>query len=79
MRQILRPASAWSRISFPRPGKNNDGYFRMARDAGPPHDCKGKLRGEETSLRKCIRPLMEISFPAMMSCARVCPYKSVGR
>jgi hypothetical protein len=30
---------------------------------GPPHDCKGKLRGEKTSLRKCIRPLMEISSP----------------
>jgi hypothetical protein len=30
---------------------------------GPPHDCKGKLRGEKTSLRKCIRPLMEISYP----------------
>jgi hypothetical protein len=34
-----------------------------ARMYGPPHDCKGKLRGEETSLRKCIRPLMEISSP----------------
>jgi hypothetical protein len=30
---------------------------------GPPHDCKGKRKGEETSLRKCIRPLMEISSP----------------
>ena len=30
---------------------------------GPPHDCKGKLRGEKTSLRKCIRPLMEINSP----------------
>jgi hypothetical protein len=29
---------------------------------GPPHD-KGKRKGEETSLRKCIRLLMEISSP----------------
>ena len=38
-----------------------------------------KLGGETTGLRKCIRPLMEIALLAMMSCARVCPYKSVGR
>ena len=30
---------------------------------GPPHDCKGKAVGEKTSLRKCIRPLVEISSP----------------
>ena len=27
----------------------------VTRMYGPPRDCKGKLRGEETGLRKCIR------------------------
>ncbi len=30
---------------------------------GPPHDCKGKVRSEEISLRKCIRPWMEVNSP----------------
>jgi hypothetical protein len=30
---------------------------------GPPHDCKRKVEGEKASLRKCIRPVMEISSP----------------
>jgi len=35
--------------------------------------------GEKTSLRKYIRPYRwRSSFLARMSCARVCPYKSVG-
>jgi hypothetical protein len=35
--------------------------------------------GEKTSLRKCIRPYRwRSSLLARMSCARVCPYKSVG-
>lgn len=28
---------------------------------GPPSDCKEKARNEKTSLRKCIRPLVEHS------------------
>jgi len=35
--------------------------------------------GERTSLRKCTRPLMRSALLAKISCARVCPYKSVGR
>ena len=30
---------------------------------GPPSDCKEKAEGEKTSLRKCIRPLVELSAP----------------
>jgi hypothetical protein len=30
---------------------------------GPPRDCKGKALGEKTSLRKCIRPFVEINSP----------------
>jgi hypothetical protein len=30
---------------------------------GPPSDCKEKAKGEKTSLRKCIRPLMEHRAP----------------
>jgi hypothetical protein len=30
---------------------------------GPPSDCKEKAKVEETSLRKCIRPLVELSAP----------------
>ena len=30
---------------------------------GPPSDCKEKAKGEKTSLRKCIRPLVEPSAP----------------
>jgi hypothetical protein len=30
---------------------------------GPPSDCKEKAEGEKTSLRKCIRPLVEHSAP----------------
>jgi hypothetical protein len=30
---------------------------------GPPSDCKEKARSEKTSLRKCIRPLVEHSAP----------------
>ena len=40
---------------------------------------QGKSAGEKTSLRKCIRPLRwRTCLLARMSCARVCPYKSVG-
>jgi hypothetical protein len=42
---------------------------------GPPRDCKGKAEGEKTSLRKCIRPLLENQFGHD---ARACPSKSVG-
>jgi len=28
---------------------------------GPPSDCKEKAKVEKTSLRKCIRPLVELS------------------
>jgi hypothetical protein len=41
---------------------------------GPPSDCKEKAEGEKTSLRKCIRPLVELALLARMSCARICPY-----
>ena len=38
-----------------------------------------KSVGEKTSLRKCIRPLgWRSALLAKMSCARVCPYRSVG-
>jgi hypothetical protein len=30
---------------------------------GPPSDCKEKAKVEKTSLRKCIRPLVELSAP----------------
>ena len=30
---------------------------------GPPSDCKEKAEGEKTSLRKCIRPSVELSAP----------------
>jgi hypothetical protein len=30
---------------------------------GPPSDCKEKAEGEKTSLRKSIRPLVELSAP----------------
>jgi hypothetical protein len=30
---------------------------------GPPSDCKEKAEGEKTSLRKCIRPWVELSAP----------------
>ena len=30
---------------------------------GPPSDCKEKAKVEKTSLRKCIRPLVEPSAP----------------
>ena len=30
---------------------------------GPPSDYKEKAEGEKTSLRKCIRPLVELSAP----------------
>ena len=30
---------------------------------GPPSDCKEKAEGEKTSLRKCIRPLVEHCAP----------------
>src|SRR6516225_8828305 len=35
--------------------------------------------GEKASLRKCIRPQNgDLALRAMMSCARACPFKSVG-
>jgi len=43
---------------------------------------RGTARGslvEKTSLRKCIRPFGGDGLLAMMSCARICPSKSVGR
>ena len=45
---------------------------------GPPSDCKERAEGEKTSLRKCIRPLVEHVLLTRMSCARVRPYKPVG-
>jgi len=30
---------------------------------GPPFDCKEKAEGDKTSLRKCIRPLVEHGAP----------------
>jgi hypothetical protein len=35
----------------------------LGRMYGRPSDCKEKAKGEKTSLRKCIRPLMEHSAP----------------
>ena len=45
---------------------------------GPPSDCKEKARSEKTSLRKCIRPLVEHSTPSQEE-LRACPSLLVGR
>jgi hypothetical protein len=37
--------------------------FKWTNMYGPPSDCKEKAEGEKTSLRKCIRPLVEHSRP----------------
>lgn len=51
---------------------NTDNVWSAAR-------LQGKSVGEKTCLRKCIRPYRwRLALLARMSCARVCPYKSVG-
>jgi len=46
---------------------------------GPPQDCKGKFGREDKSAQMYSAFLWRITLLAMMSCARVCPSKSVGR
>jgi hypothetical protein len=46
---------------------------------GPPQDCKGKFGRKDKSAQMYSAFEWRSSLLAMMSCARVCPYKSVGR
>jgi hypothetical protein len=45
---------------------------------GPPQDCKGKFGREDKSAQMYSAFVWRSALLAMMSCARVCPYKSVG-
>jgi hypothetical protein len=46
---------------------------------GPPQDCKGKFGREDKSAQMYSAFEWRLVLLAMMSCARVCPSKSVGR
>jgi hypothetical protein len=46
---------------------------------GPPQDCKGKFGREDKSAQMYSAFGWRSALLAMMSCARVCPSKSVGR
>ena len=46
---------------------------------GPPQDCKGKFGREDKSAQMYSAFVWRSALLAMMSCARVCPSKSVGR
>ena len=59
--QRTKPSS-WMVIN-PEFGRERGSRRSVMGMYGPPRDCKGKSRGQKTRLRKCIRPLMEISSP----------------
>jgi hypothetical protein len=46
---------------------------------GPPRDCKGKFGREDKSAQMYSAFMWRSFLLAMMSCARIHPYKPIGR